>query len=168
MRAGVISDTHDNEASAREALALFSRERVDVIFHLGDVTLPRIIAPFRGNGVPLIAVYGNNDVDKEGLQRASGDAFSREPRVAEVGPWKVLMCHAFSSLQGEIAAGGKFDLVLFGHTHRPSTMRFGRTLVVNPGEACGLMSDRCTGAVVDLATCDVRILDIFEPCRETR
>ena len=31
------------------------------------------------------------------------------------------------------------DLVLFGHTHRPMTMRVGRALVLNPGESCGFL-----------------------------
>jgi putative phosphoesterase len=162
MKAGVLSDTHDHEASALAALSIFARERVDVIFHLGDVTLPRFIEPFRGNGIPLVAVFGNCDADKEGLQRASGGAFGKEPRVHDMGPWKILLGHAFDSLHGEIGPGGRFDLILYGHTHRPVTMRVGRALVVNPGEACGLMSGRHTCAVVDLAARDVRILDIFE------
>jgi uncharacterized protein len=162
MKAGILSDTHDDEACARGALAIFRREKVDMIFHLGDVTLPRVIAPFRGNGITLVAVFGNNDVDQEGLQRASGDAFAKGPRVFESGPWKVLLGHIFDNLHGEIGAGGNFDLILFGHTHRPVSMRVGRALVVNPGEACGLMSGRRTCAIVDLAARDVRILDIVD------
>lgn len=160
MKVGILSDTHDDEASAREALALFRRERVDAIFHLGDVTLPRVIEPFAGNGVPFVAVYGNNDVDKEGLQRASGNAFAREPRIVEIGGRRVLLGHIFDRLHRELAPGAVFDLILFGHTHRPATMRMGKALVVNPGEACGLMSGRRTCAIVDLSTAEARIVDL--------
>ncbi len=137
MKAGVLSDTHNDDAAARDALALFRREGVDAIFHLGDVTLPRIIEPFAGNGVPFWAVYGNNDVDKEGLQRASGNAFGREPRIVEVGGRRILLGHIFDRLHREIAPPAAFDLILFGHTHRPATMRVGKALVVNPGRRAG-------------------------------
>jgi putative phosphoesterase len=55
---------------------------------------------------------------------------------------------------------GRFDLILFGHTHRPLTMRMGKALVINPGETCGLMSGRPTCAVVDLDAMSSSIIDI--------
>lgn len=35
------------------------------------------------------------------------------------------------------AFGPGFDLILFGHTHRQTSIRFGDTLVVNPGSLSG-------------------------------
>jgi putative phosphoesterase len=69
------------------------------------------------------------------------------------------MSHSFDELQGEIGDGGKFDLVLFGHTHRPLTMHVGRALVINPGEACGFMSGKATCAVIDLDAMSACIVD---------
>ena len=160
MKAGILSDTHDQRAFAEDALALFRREGVGVILHLGDVCRPDTIVAFRDCGIPLIGVFGNNDYDKEGLQAVSGNAFHPGPHMPEIDGRKILMSHSFDELQEEIGEGGKFDLILFGHTHRPLEMRMGRALIVNPGEGCGFLSGRPTCAVIDLATMEARIREI--------
>lgn len=160
MKAGILADSHDNRESAAEILSLFLRERVGAILHLGDVCAPPVLEPFCAGGIPILGVFGNNDVDRAGLRKISGDRFHRGPHVCEIAGRKILMSHIFDELQGEIGEGGKFDLILFGHTHRPLTMRVGRALVINPGEACGFMSGRSTCAVIDLETMAARILDV--------
>jgi hypothetical protein len=158
MKVGILADSHDHRESAADALSVFLREGAGAILHLGDVCSPPVLEPFRACGIPLLGVFGNNDVDHAGLQAVSGNGFHRGPFVLEIGGRKVLMSHIFDELQGEIGEGGKFDLILFGHTHRPLTMRVGRALVINPGEACGFMSGRPTCAVIDLETMAARIL----------
>ncbi len=159
MKVGVLSDSHDNRVGAADVLSLFMRERVEAILHLGDVCSPQIMEPFRSSGIPFVGVFGNNDADRAGLQAASGNRFNRGPHICEIGGRRILMSHSFDELQGEIGDGGKFDLVLFGHTHRPLTMRVGRALVINPGEACGFMSGKATCAVIDLDTMSACILE---------
>lgn len=159
MRIGVLSDSHDNRATARDALSLFLREKVATVLHLGDVCSPSVLDPFRAAAVPIWGVFGNNDFDRQGMQTVSGNGFERGPRVLTLDGRKILMSHSFDELQGTIVGGG-FDLILFGHTHRPLTMRVGKAVVINPGEACGFTSGRPTCAVVDLETMDTRILDI--------
>ena len=160
MKVGVLADSHDNRGSAADALSVFLREGAEAILHLGDVCSPPVLEPFRASGIPLLGVFGNNDADRAGLQAVSGNGFHRGPFVLEIGGRNVLMSHIFDELQGEIGEGGKFDLILFGHTHRPLTMRVGRALVINPGEACGFMSGRSTCAVIDLETMAARILAV--------
>ncbi len=160
MKVGVLSDSHDQRRLAEGALSLFREEGVGVILHLGDVCNPETVRGFFGSGVPLIGVFGNNDADREGLRSVSGGAFHPGPLVREIDGRKVLMAHAFDELQREIGEGGKFDLILFGHTHRPLTMRIGRALILNPGEACGFLSGKPTCAVVDLDAMEASIRDI--------
>jgi putative phosphoesterase len=159
VKVGILSDSHDNLGSAADVLSVFLREGAEAILHLGDVCSPHVLEPFRSCGVPLVGVFGNNDADRAGLQAASGNRFQRGPHICEIGGRRILMSHSFDELQGEIGDGGKFDLILFGHTHRPLTMRVGRALVINPGEACGFMSGRATCAVIDLETMAAGIID---------
>jgi putative phosphoesterase len=159
VKVGILSDSHDNLGSAAEVLSVFLREGAQAVIHLGDVCSPRVLEPFRSSGFPLVGVFGNNDADRAGLQAASGNGFHRGPHVCEIGGRRILMSHTFVELQGEIGDGGKFDLILFGHTHRPLTMRVGRALVINPGEACGFMSGKATCAVVDLESMAAGIVD---------
>ncbi len=160
MKAGVLSDSHDQRTLAEDALALFRGEGVGVILHLGDVCLPETIRAFRDCGIPLIGVFGNNDYDREGLASVSGGAFHMAPHMPEIHGRKILMGHSFDELQEELGEGGRFDLILFGHTHRPLTMRIGRALILNPGEACGFLSGKPTCAVVDLDAMEASIRDI--------
>lgn len=162
MKAGILSDSHDHREGAEGALRRFLEERVGVILHLGDVCSPETLLGFRAAGIPLVGVFGNNDGDRQGLQSASGNGFRRGPRMPVIGGARILMAHAFDELQEEIGEGGKYDLILFGHTHRTLTMRVGRALVLNPGEACGFVTGRATCAVVDLDTMESRILTIDE------
>jgi putative phosphoesterase len=160
VKAGILSDSHDNRDSAADILSVFLREGVGMVIHLGDVCSPPVLEPFRASGLPIMGVFGNNDFDLQGLQEVSGNGFHRGPYTFEIAGRKVLMSHSFDEMQAEIGERGKFDLVLFGHTHRPLAMKVCRALVVNPGEACGYMSGRPTCAVVDLDGMEARILEI--------
>ncbi len=163
MKAGILSDTHDCRASAERALELFLAEGVGVIVHLGDVCAGFTLGAYRGCGVPLVGVFGNNDGDRRGIELASGGSFFAGPHKADLDGRRVVMSHTFDALQADIAERGRYDLVLFGHTHRPLAMKVGGALIVNPGESCGYMSGRATCAVVDLETLEARILDILVP-----
>ncbi len=160
MKAGILSDTHDCRETAERALDLFLAEGVGIIVHLGDVCSGFTLGAFRGCGVPLVGVFGNNDGDRRGIEIASGGVFFTGPHQTEFGGRRVVMAHTFDDLQADISERGRFDLVLFGHTHRPLAMRAGSALVVNPGESCGYLRGRPTCAVVDLGSLEARILDI--------
>jgi putative phosphoesterase len=163
MKAGILSDSHDQRAAAENALALFREEDVGIILHLGDVCAPEVLAGYRASGIPLVGVFGNNDYDREGLQEATGGSFHDGPFLHIVEGRRILMAHSFRELQPELGERGRFDLVLFGHTHRALTMRVGKALVLNPGELCGFVRGKPTCAVVDLETVEARIVEIPAP-----
>jgi predicted phosphodiesterase len=58
---------------------------VGVILHLGDVCAPAVLAGYRDSGIPFLAVFGNNDDDRGGLQDATGGAFRQGPASR---PWR--------------------------------------------------------------------------------
>ena len=163
MKVGILSDSHDHRAAAEGALLLFRAEGVGMMFHLGDVCSPDVLAGYRDPAIPLRGVFGNNDYDRDGLQEATGGAFRPGPRIEAVDGRMILLAHSYDQLQRELSGRGRFDLVLFGHTHRPLTMRVGKALVVNPGESCGLTRGKNTCAIVDLATMAPRIVEIPLP-----
>lgn len=163
VKVGILSDSHDRRSAAEGALRLFRAEGVGMVFHLGDVCSPDVLAGYGGQEVPMRGVFGNNDSDRDGLQEATGGAFRVGPRVETLDGRRILFAHSYDQLQGELTGQGRFDLVLFGHTHRPLTMRVGKALVVNPGESCGLVRGTGTCAIVDLATMEPRIVEIPLP-----
>ncbi|WP_331017658.1 metallophosphoesterase [Candidatus Deferrimicrobium sp.] len=163
MKVGILSDSHDHRDAAAGALLLFRAERVGMVLHLGDVCSPVVLAGYADRSIPFLGVFGNCDADRDGLQQATGGAFRQGPHIEAVDGRKILLAHSYDQLQGELSGQGRFDLVLFGHTHRPLTMRVGKALVLNPGEACGLVRGKNTCAIVDLATMEPRIVEIPLP-----
>ncbi len=163
MKAGILSDTHDYRPAAEGALALFRAEGIGILLHLGDVCSPELLDGYPDLGIPLVCVFGNNDTDRDGLQAATRGAFRQGPHIEEVAGRRILMAHSYRDLEAELGERGRFDLVLFGHTHRPLTMRVGRALVLNPGEGCGFMRGKPTCAVVELDTMEPRIVPIPLP-----
>jgi len=166
VKVGILSDTHDHRGAAEGALLLFRAEGVGMVFHLGDVYSPDVLAGYGDPAIPLRGVFGNNDSDRDGLQEATGGAFRQGPRIESVDGRTILLAHSYDQLQGELNGRGRFDLVLFGHTHRPLTMHVGKALVVNPGESCGLLRGKSTCAIVDLATMEPWIMEIPLPGAE--
>ena len=57
-----------------------------------------------------------------------------------------------------MAASGSHDLIVYGHTHQID-LRERPCVVLNPGEAGGWLTGRCTAALVDLESMKVRIVD---------
>jgi hypothetical protein len=49
----------------------------------------------------------------------------------------------------DVAAGGEYDLIVYGHTHERDERRIGETLLVNPGEACGWLGGIGSLAIYD-------------------
>ena len=163
MKVAILSDSHDHRGAAEAALLIFRAEGVGMVFHLGDVCSPEVLAGYGDPAIRLRGVFGNNDYDRDGLQAATGGAFRKGPYVETTEGRKILLAHSYDQMQGMLSGGGGYDLVLFGHTHRPLTMRVGKALVVNPGESCGLMRGKSTCAIVDLATMEPRIVEIPVP-----
>ncbi|MBP1660311.1 MAG: phosphodiesterase, family, partial [Candidatus Aminicenantes bacterium] len=58
------------------------------------------------------------------------------------------------------AASGQFDLVIFGHTHRPLVESRDGVLLINPGEAGGWLRGKSTVALLDPAALTADIITL--------
>ncbi len=167
---GVISDTHDNLSAARKANEIFRREGVEYVFHLGDFTSPFTFREvFNGFESKGYCVLGNNDGEKillAALANRMGVMLRDYPYMVEISGKKILLLHGFGppentlSIIRALASSGFYDLILYGHTHEPIIEATSATLIVNPGEASGVLTGRKTVAIVDLETMDARILEL--------
>jgi putative phosphoesterase len=59
-----------------------------------------------------------------------------------------------------LAESGKFDLVIYGHTHEPVIQRVKDAWIINPGEVCGWLYGKPTVAVIDLKTMQAEIVKL--------
>ena len=123
----VVSDTHKHHRNL--ARALEQAGTPDLLIHLGDAEgYEDYIADMAG--CPLEIISGNNDffsmLDKE--------------KEIRIGKYKVLLTHGhyyyvsagIADIEREAAAQG-YDIVMFGHTHRPVIDYTRDVIALNPG-----------------------------------
>jgi uncharacterized protein len=155
MKIGLISDTHDNIENIRKAIREFNEKNVDLVLHAGDFSSPIAVESFAG--VKLVGVLGNNDNDIPGLtlafKKINGELVGETLETTYDGLRFALYHGTNYVLRESLIKSNKFDVVIYGHTHRKIIKNYGRTLVINPGTAKGWMFGLyATAAIFD--TCD--------------
>ncbi len=158
---GILSDSHDNLPALGDAVRLFRAAGCRLLIHAGDVVAPFAARLLQAAGCPVRAVFGNCDGEREGLRRALEPfgLIQEAPFILETDGKKILVVHSHASVAGQ-AAGNAYDLVVFGHTHRPGTKTAGRTLILNPGEAGGWVTGKRTVALYDPAAHEAEIIPL--------
>ncbi len=156
---GVMSDSHERLDLLGEAVDFFNGEDVDLVLHAGDYISPLTAAPLSRLESELVGVFGNNDGDRLFLRRRFDEEdvgrIERGPHQLELAGKKVVLMHQprlIEALKGSTVP----DLVIYGHTHEVQ-VKEGRPFVLNPGEVCGLVTDRRTVATVELEEMEVEI-----------
>jgi uncharacterized protein len=158
---GIMSDSHDNLNAVRDAVRLFRAAGCDLIIHAGDFVAPFAALELRGAGCTVQAVFGNCDGEKEGLclaLRPFGKV-GEAPLVLKRGGRRILVTH-LNGLIDRYVAEGKSDVVIYGHTHRAEIRRTRNTLIINPGETGGWITEKRTIALYDPATNSAEIVGI--------
>jgi uncharacterized protein len=158
MKIGIVSDSHDNLPALSKAAGIFNDMEVDHVLHAGDLVSPFTSIPLKTLNMDFTAVFGNNDGERVGLSNVFRGRIHRAPHSFEIGGKKILLMHEPDALDA-LVASGHYDAIIYGHTHEPE-IRKGRTLVINPGEACGWLKNRRTIAVWDLETGDAGIMPL--------
>ena len=153
MRIGIVGDTHNHLGNVSRIVALFNEVGVDRVVHTGDITQAKTLAALAGLRAPLVGVFGNNDLERESLERACADHDQRfvDPplRLAWAGR-RILVVHDPRELTRDRLADS--DVALHGHTHRRAYERRDATLIVNPGECAGHLRGHNAVGVLDLAS----------------
>lgn len=119
---GVISDTH----GLVRPEALDALRGCELIVHAGDIGGLDVLSALAAIA-PVEAVRGNND------RGAWADDVPHD-RVVEFGGLSIYVVHEPVDVPADPAALG-YDVVVTGHTHRPSIEERAGVLFVNPGSA---------------------------------
>jgi putative phosphoesterase len=162
MIVGLLSDTHDCLPLIDEAIKQLNEINVELVLHAGDYISPFVTEHFMQLKAPMIGVFGNNDGDRTLLKKKfaelGADIRGRFAFVLVDG-LRIAMLHGDETeLKRSLLELESHDVIVSGHTHVPKTYRRGRTLVINPGEACGYLSGKPTISILDTETLDVKTL----------
>lgn len=145
-----MADSHDNLIAVRRAIAIFQEVGCHLIIHGGDFVAPFTARELASLDCPLKAVFGNCDGEKMGLEEAIGPfgEIRPAPFIWAENNLRFLLTHLHHEVES-LAHSGRYDVIIFGHTHRPEIKRIGQTLVINPGETGGWLTGQSTVALFD-------------------
>ena len=137
---GLLSDTHIPQRTGNlpdVVLDDFKKRNVDYVFHMGDFTTfgvyEKLLEIFGSDKV--VAVRGNMDVDSNLKQTLP------EKLEFKIYNFKVLMLHGMGGpniiikrlIKKLDLLNSDYDIVIFGHTHRPVNEKKDGILFFNPG-----------------------------------
>ena len=122
MRIGVISDTHGLLRPA----AIKQLAGADHIIHAGDIGAQEVIEGLR-RIAPTTAVKGNIDAGEWAKDYPDAE-------LVVLGGRALYVLHNLKELKLDPAVSG-FDVVIYGHSHRPKIETKNGVLYVNPGSA---------------------------------
>lgn len=139
MKIGLISDTHDYIQNIRRAVRIFNNKHVDIVIHAGDFVSPKAVESLAG--VKLVGVLGNNDKDipalKSAFNKIHGELKGELFETVYDG-MKIAVYHGTNiGKREQLMNSGKYDVFIYGHTHRKVNRVIGTTRVINPGSARG-------------------------------
>jgi putative phosphoesterase len=168
MEVGIVSDTHDNYGAATEIAERFADRGIETVLHCGDFISPPLLGAFEGHGFAFHGVLGNNDGERDGLERTIDDLSAdsklhgREVDLTLDG----VRVHALHGDQGidtvnTRAESGEYDVVCYGHFHVAEQRDVDGTTVVNPGAHFPTVSDENRSvAILDTETGGLEFLGI--------
>ena len=136
MKIGIISDTHDQIDNIKKAVKKFKREKVVLVYHLGDFCSPFTLKLYENLQCSVKAVFGNNDGDifKLLAWKPHNMEFFDRFYVDEFEGKKIAITHGDPYERVlTLFERDKYDLLLYGHTHIAEIKKNDRTLLINPG-----------------------------------
>lgn len=165
MKIGLISDTHDNFKTIESAVRIFGEKRIEYVIHAGDITTPEAVESFAG--LKMIGVLGNNDLDKKGLTSAFekiGGELRGEICEIEENDLVIGVYHGTDFRKRDaLIQSGKYNVVVYGHTHKIENKIVGKTMVINPGTANGwFFGYKATAAIFDTVSKQCDFIDISQ------
>jgi uncharacterized protein len=160
MRVGLLADTHDRVPAIRELTRVFSENGIGLVLHAGDYCSSFALQALLEARMALAGVFGRNDGDREALRaeaaKGVGTEMYESPHSVLVNGTRLLLVHDIGEVQPRSIEA--HDVVVHGYTHRQETRTDGKTLIVNPGEACGWLFGVPRAAILDLETKHVELI----------
>jgi len=168
---GIMSDTHDHLPLVDNAVKKFLEKKVQLVLHAGDYVSPFVIPHFGSFKGRFVGVFGNNDGDHELLRRRFAE-FGLDIRgtfaEVKIDHLRIALLHGgepgdppgASELLKSLTESECYDVIVHGHVHEAKAYKKGKTLIINPGEVCGYLTQKPSIAVLDTETLDVRIIPL--------
>jgi putative phosphoesterase len=171
MIVGIMSDTHDHLPLIDRAVNKLVDEKVELVLHAGDYVSPFVIPHFQPFKGKFIGVFGNNDGDHEFLKKRFTEVGLEIRGIfaeIKIDNLRIALLHGGepgglpgpSELLKSLIENECYDVIIHGHVHEAKACRKGKTLIINPGEVCGYLTQKPSVAIWNTKTMDVKIVQL--------
>ncbi len=163
MKIAIVSDTHNNWPNFKKTIEWIKKEKIQLILHCGDISSQETIdqakeifdgpasAESYGEAKDIKFVRGNGDFGLNLPEKMELNIEGNPPSPGALARQrKIAFCH-FPNIAKELAQSGKYNVVFYGHTHKPWDEKIENCRMINPGELAGQLY-KPTFAVYDTAT----------------
>lgn len=163
----ICSDSHDNIPNISKFLFYCNNNNVDAIIHCGDWCAPSVLKFYRENFKGAIyGVMGNVHDDAENVEKVAQKqtiTIKKDRLELELYGIKILITH-YPDVAKSMAEMGKYQMIFYGHNHKPWQEKVNNAFLINPGTLAGMFY-RASFAVYDAATkkLELKILDTMMP-----
>ncbi|WP_144905152.1 metallophosphoesterase [Halobellus captivus] len=141
----VVSDTHSTDSHRLSGRTLDAVREAEVVAHAGDFMRESVLDDFERESSRLLGVIGNND-DAPIRSRLP------EARNFTFGGLTFAMTHTRPGGPTALPLFGRqrgADVVLFGHSHRPTYDERGEVVLLNPGSHAQPRGNRAAHAELE-------------------
>jgi len=157
MKIAIISDSHDNLANFKKVISEIKKEKIKILIHCGDIfepeTIKEALKDFSGKAHIVLS-----DVDEDYFENLEKNYFKdfsdlkiyHEFGEIEIDKKRIAFCHS-PKTAFKLAFSKKYEIVFYGHLHKPWKTRIKKTKLVNPGNIAGLFF-RASFAIYDTET----------------
>lgn len=164
MILGIMADTHDRLPLVDKAVKMLNEQNVELVLHAGDYIAPFVVPHFKPLKAKFIGVFGNNDGEKNGLKQKfkeiNAEIHESFADIAVDGLRIALLHGSEAELLQALIDVESHDIIVHGHTHEAKAHRKGKTLIINPGEVCGYLTEKSTIALLNSKTKEVEIVEL--------
>lgn len=159
MLIGIMSDSHDHLENIKKAVHKFNEAKIEHLYHAGDIVSPFTFNEFQHLTCSMDLVFGNNDGEKQFLiQKFQGKGVLHKHLYEFVIEGKhFLMMHEPNNVE-HLFKKQTYDVIIYGHTHKIDIRKNEKTLLINPGESCGLLTGDATILTLETTTMEYKLI----------
>lgn len=141
MLIAILSDSHDHIPNLHRAVLAANREGAEMLIHCGDLISPFMLPRLHAFNGPVHLIYGNNAGDQHIISSRCETMFANISHhglqgEVEIAGMRICFIH-YPDTARALALTGDYDIVCCGHNHVAAEERFGRCLLINPGDLLG-------------------------------
>jgi putative phosphoesterase len=153
MKIAVISDIHDHDEHLQWFFTEISKREISYVFGLGDYCSADIIQKLTATPLPIFAVWGNNDHDKQSMcltTQSHHHFILTDDTFGEItlNEKRYFLSH-YPEPAENAARSHDFDAVFYGHLHHARHEKIGSVPIINPGKFATYPNNIVSFAIFD-------------------